>query len=199
MISHIFAFFQLIPVLIATTLSVNLWKNRGNMRDRKGYLFVAIIQAGLALSSLAYGVELVTSELNGKIACVFFRYLGSYMMLLGTLFFALWYTGKRQWLTWPRAFFIGLPACLSLAAIATNNLYHFYYPAIWLIQGLDVPQLAHSVSPFYSLIMAYALCLIFITLYIFISCQLTTTRVYVPGIALVTGGYLLWLWVMCSI
>ena len=186
---YILAFFQLIPVLVAIILSVNLWRNRGKIRDRIGYFLLTIVQTGLAVSSLAYGLELITAELGQKVIYVFFRYVGSYMMMMGTLFFALWYTGKRQWLTLARVFLVGIPACLSLAAIATNNLHHLYYPKVWLVQILNTPQLAHSAGLFYYLIMAYALSLIFITLYILVSCQLTSPRIYGPGIALVTGGY----------
>lgn len=185
----IFAFFQLIPALIATALCLYLWRHRGGMQDRRGYFLPMVIQAGLAVSSLAYGAELVTAELDRKLACIFFRYLGSYMMLLGTLFFALWYKGQRQWLTWRRAVVISLPAGLSLAAIATNGLHHLYYPAIWLLQGLGVPQLAHSTGPFHDWTIVYSLALIVATAYIFLGCQLTIPRIYGPGMALVTGGY----------
>jgi len=189
MTSQILATFQLIPVMIAAALTIYLWKHRNRLRDRMGYFLVTAIQTGLALSSLAYGIELVTPGLHLKLVCVLFRYVGSYMMLLGTFFFALWYTGKKQWLKWSRVFFISLPAWLGLAAIATNSLHHLYYPAVWLVQRLGAPQLAHSVGLFYYLITVYALSLISVTLYIFVSCHLTSPRIYGPGLTIITSGY----------
>ncbi len=149
-----------------------------------------VIQAGLAVSSLAYGAELLTSDLGLKMIYVFFRYVGSYMLLLGTLFFALWYTGLRQWLNWRRIFVVGLPAWVSLAVIASKDLRRFYYPVIWLVWESDIPQLAHSTSFLYHLVVVYVLCVIFATFCIFVSCQLINPRVYGPGITLMTGGYL---------
>ena len=186
---QIIACFQLIPVLIVAILFVYLRKRRGNVHDRIGYFLLQIIQTGLAVSSLAYGLELVSAELNQKLTYIFFRYLGSYMMMMGSLFFAFWYTGRRQWLTWRLAFVIGLPAWLSLVLIAVKSLRHLYYMDIWLVHGLSVPQIAHTVGPFYYLIMGYCLCVMFTTLYMLVSSQLTSARIYGPGIALATGAY----------
>lgn len=168
--------------------------------ERTGNLLLFALVTGAMINTGSYAFELLTPDINVKFVWVFFRYVGSFLLLTAALFFALWYIGRTDFLTRNRVILFCLPSLLLFIAILTNGIHHLYYPDLWLSTTYEVPQLLHSTGPLYYLGQCWAIVLMFSSLGILIGARFIAPRAYgragilvFLGLALPVLAYFLYL------
>lgn len=120
------ALIQLFGAAIAFALAAYAYRRR----DRPGAGWIAIVLFGDAVWMLTAGVNYATTDLGVSRAMLQLRYLGIPVVIVALLFFAIEYTGARDWLTTRRKALIALPAAAATVLALTDGVHGLFYESV---------------------------------------------------------------------
>ena len=140
------ALILLISALLSGSLAVYAWRRRG--KPGAGIFFFLML--GTTIAVFAYGMELLSATLSGKLAWVRIRYAGTALIYPMYLLLALWYTNKKKWFAPGRVALLFVLPVFSLIVLFTNSLHHLHYASISLNTSGPFPMIAKTYGPLFA-------------------------------------------------
>ena len=134
-----------VSALLSGGLALYAWRHRGT--PGTGIIFCLML--GTTIAVFAYGMELLSATLSGKLAWVRIRYVGTALIYPTYLLLALWHTNRQKWLAAGRiALLFFLPA-FSVLGMLTNSLHHLHYTSVSLNTDGPFPMIVKTLGPLY--------------------------------------------------
>ncbi len=134
-----------ISALLSGGITLYTWRLRGT----PGTGIVFCLMLGTTIAVFAYGMELLSATLSGKLAWVRIRYVGTALIYPTYLLLALWHTNRQKWLAAGRiALLFFLPA-FSVLGMLTNSLHHLHYTSVSLNTDGPFPMIVKTLGPLY--------------------------------------------------
>ena len=144
---------------------------------------------GAACTSLGYGLELLSGDLDAKLVWVGLRYIGNTMLIAPVcLLLSLWYTGHEKWLkpAWARLLFI-LPL-ITMLGLLTNPWHHLHYVWVGLDSSGPLVMLVKTNGPLYIFMVIYTLVYMLTGMWLALQALFSLPRQYLPQTLAVFGG-----------
>ena len=142
---HPFFWLNLLTAVIAGSLSIVV----GRRRSALGSQPFAFLMAGVAVWSLAYGLELASTSFATMRWWLWVGYLGIATAPVSWFLFALQYAGYRTRLTRPRVAALFLIPGVTILLNATNGLHGLYYRRMAVDRSGPFPLLDLAPGPWY--------------------------------------------------
>jgi len=140
---HPFFWLNLLTAVIAGSLSIVV----GRRRSALGSQPFAFLMAGVAVWSLAYGLELASTSFATMRWWLWVEYLGIATAPVSWFLFALQYAGYRTRLTRPRVAALFLIPGVTILLNATNGLHGLYYRRMAVDRSGPFPLLDLAPGP----------------------------------------------------
>jgi PAS domain S-box-containing protein len=137
----------IIPLLIATLITLALASYGWQRREASGALAFALLMLVLTEWSFFYALELACPRLECKIYWAKVQYFGITTLPVAWLLFALQYTNRQEWLTKRYLSLIGIVPLITILLVWTNEAHGL----IWAETQLD------SSGPFVALDVTYGI------------------------------------------
>jgi len=134
------------------------------LRSTPGAYGLMISVASVAEWSLTYVMEIIQTSLADKIFWAKMEFLGISFVAVGMFIFAMHFSGRGAWLTYPRAIPLLMPALLGFILALTNDSHHQIWTDIRFTNNL----------PFGPLTLTHGLTFFILTAYIYVLLLLTT-------------------------
>jgi PAS domain S-box-containing protein len=169
----------LIPTLICGALAWIIWTKRpGENEDRTPANLLMSIVLGCSLGTAAYSLELIAPDLPSKLFLTALGYVGTLVLMVSVLLFAIWYSGKWSWVTPAKVAAISVGPVLILLAVVTNSIHHLYYLDTGLDTSFEIPQMTQTAGPLYIIAGAYILFTFAAALVLLMGAKFTIHRGY---------------------
>jgi diguanylate cyclase (GGDEF)-like protein/PAS domain S-box-containing protein len=158
---------HVLPFIFSTIALFLLGSYSLRYRDRveTAGLF-ALQNFAMCVWSLCYALELATPTLEGKIFWAKMKYLGATTGPVLWFVFSLYYTNHRDWLTLPLKIVLGFFILGTLLVVFTNEIHHWYWTGIFLLQGYPETQSKHGFYFWVYAAGAYSLILASVVIYV---------------------------------
>jgi PAS domain S-box-containing protein len=137
----------IIPLLIATLITLALASYAWQRREASGAFAFAILMLVITEWSFGYALELASAELAGKIFWAKVQYFGIASLPVAWLSFALQYTNRQKWLTRRYLVLAAIVPLITVLLVWTNETHGL----IWAQTELD------SSGPFVALDVTYGM------------------------------------------
>ena len=134
------------------------------LRSTPGAYGLMLSVACVAEWSLTYALEIIRTNLAEKIFWAKLEYIGISFVAVGIFIFAMYFSGRGAWLTYPRLILILTPALLCFLLALTNDSHRQIWPEIHFTNGL----------PFGPLAVTHGVGLLILTAYFYILLLLAT-------------------------
>jgi PAS domain S-box-containing protein len=169
----------LIPTLICGALAWVIWTKRPQENeDRTPANLLISIVLGCTIGTAAYALELIAPDLPAKLFLTALGYVGTLILMVAVLLFAIWYAGKWSWVTPARFAAISTGPVLILVTVATNSIHHLYYLDVGLDASYEIHQMTQTPGPLYTVAGAYILFTFAASLVLLMGAKFTIHRGY---------------------
>jgi len=145
--------------IIACLLLTRIW----TLRATPGAYGLMISVASVAEWSLTYIMEISQTNMAEKIFWAKMEYLGISFVVVGIFIFAMHYSGRGAWLSYPRLILLLTPALLGFLLALTNESHHQIWTAIGFTNNLPFGPLATTHGVGFFVLTAYLYVLILLT------------------------------------
>ena len=140
--------------IIACLLLFRIWA----LRATPGAYGLMISVACVAEWSLTYAMEIIRTDMAEKIFWAKMEYIGIPFVAVGIFIFAMYFSGRGAWLTFPRLILLLTPALLGFLLALTNESHHQIWTNIRFTNDL----------PFGPLDVTHGVGLLILTAYLYI-------------------------------
>lgn len=137
----------IVPLLVSAAVPAVLAFYAWRRRPAPGATCFALLMLAVAEWSLAYALELGSSDLPAKVLWAKVEYVGIATVPAAWLAFALQYTGREKWLTPRNAILLTLVPLATVVLAWTNESHHLFYAG----NRLDVSGAHPVMAPTYGL------------------------------------------------
>jgi PAS domain S-box-containing protein len=152
----------IVPLIIATVISVALALQAWRRHTKSGALVFALLMVAVAEWSLGYALELNSSVLSGKIFWGKVQYLGIVITPIAWLVFSLQYTNRAGWLT-PRYLILLLVVpVITLSLVWTTELHGLVWQEMSLDPNSSFPALMVSYGAWFWVHLSFSYVLLFL-------------------------------------
>ncbi len=156
--------------VIACLLLIRIWA----LRSTPGAYGLAISVASVAEWSLTYAMEIVRTDMAQKIFWAKMEFIGISFVAVGMFIFAMHFSGRGTWITYPRAILLLMPALLGFILALTNDSHHQIWTNIRFTNGLPFGPLALTHGLGFFILTAYLYVLLLLTTISFLQTALRT-------------------------
>lgn len=165
-----------------------------HQREKRGGIAFMALMLGATIWSLAYAMELGSSNLPAKIFWSKLEYVGIVIVPAAWLSFALHYTGHGHWLARRTLLLLALPALVTLLLVWTNETHSLIWRSITLVPHDGFVGWKAIYGPGFWLYTAYAYLLLFAGTLLLLWMVLRSPDLYrAQAAALVIGALAPWL------
>lgn len=159
----------LLVVAVGSAVSAALlWSRRGTPGRRP----LILLFAGVAIWTIGYAGEITAGELGSKARWVPVEYMGIVVLPVAVLLFTLEYTGRGEWLTWPRLATLATIPLATLVPAWIDGLDHL----VWRTVGTEVRAgrpLALEHGPVFHVYVGFAYCALLVAMALLIRARLS--------------------------
>ena len=146
--------------IIACLLLFRIW----TLRSTPGAYGLVLSVACVAEWSLTYAMEIIRTNMAEKIFWAKMEYIGIPFVAVGIFIFAMHFSGRGAWITYPRLILLLTPALLGFLLALTNESHHQIWMDIRFTNGV----------PFGPLDVTHGVGLLVLTAYLYILILLAT-------------------------
>ncbi|HUI90596.1 MAG TPA: histidine kinase N-terminal 7TM domain-containing protein [Anaerolineales bacterium] len=146
--------------IIACLLLFRIW----TLRSTPGAYGLVLSVACVAEWSLTYAMEIIRTNMAEKIFWAKMEYIGIPFVAVGIFIFAMHFSGRGAWITYPRLILLLTPALLGFLLALTNESHHQIWTDIRFTNGV----------PFGPLDVTHGVGLLVLTAYLYILILLAT-------------------------
>jgi PAS domain S-box-containing protein len=181
--------YLLVPLLLAAGLALALALYALRRRRALGARPFALGMLALACWSLAYALELSSTDLSTKALCTRVEYLGIATVPVAALALALQFTGRGRWLTRRRWLLLAIVPAISILLVWTNDAHQLFYRSIALDTSSSLAVISSTFGPWFWVHAAYSYLALLLAIALLFGAFLRSPRVYRgQTFALVTGA-----------
>ena len=145
--------------IIACLLLIRIW----TLRSTPGAYGMMISVASVAEWSLAYAMEIIRTDMAEKILWAKMKFLGISFVAVGMFIFAMHFSGRGAWLTYPRLILLLTPSLLGFLLALTNESHHQIWTNIRFTNDLPFGPLDVTHGLGFFVLTAYLYALILLT------------------------------------
>ncbi|MES2728025.1 MAG: histidine kinase N-terminal 7TM domain-containing protein [Bacteroidota bacterium] len=109
----------------------------------------SIMMLCISVWSIAYAIELASSNLNQMLLFINFEYIGITFLPSAWIVFVIKFTGKSKWLTPLNYLKIFIFPAIALLLVWTNNLHHLHYQTVSVSNESNFPLLSFQPGIWY--------------------------------------------------
>jgi PAS domain S-box-containing protein len=142
-----------------------------------GALFFVLVLIGGSIWSTGYFFELLVPTVAGKVILDNLEFIGTDCIAIGSLLFALSYTGRTAWLNRLLPF-LGVLPVVNVLMIWTDHYHHLVRTSIDVVHQQDLSILIYGYGPWMWCVVGYSLVCVLASVVIMVHYALHTHRYY---------------------